>query len=126
MFLRVRVDSDHRNPEEQSAERRMHRSARGGAESTRWVMSAWAMMDGHSIRRSLMLLTITTEHAPATDLGYLLHKHPENVRTVTFPFGDAHVFFPEAADERCTAAVLVEVDPVGLIRRRGRRGKESF
>ena len=23
-----------------------------------------------------MLLTITTTHRPATDLGYLLHKHP--------------------------------------------------
>ena len=71
-----------------------------------------------------MLLTITTEHSPATDLGYLLHKHPENVRTVSFPFGDAHVFFPEASDGRCTAAVLVEVDPIGLIRRRGRKGQE--
>lgn len=73
-----------------------------------------------------MLLTITTEHSPATDLGYLLHKHPGNVRTVTFPFGDAHVFFPEAEDQRCTAALLVEVDPIGLIRRRGRKGQESF
>lgn len=71
-----------------------------------------------------MLLTITTEHSPATDLGYLLHKHPDNVRTVSFPFGDAHVFFPEASDGRCTAAVLVEVDPIGLIRRRGRKGQE--
>ena len=51
-----------------------------------------------------MLLTISTEHAPATDLGFLLHKHPDNVRTVAFPFGDAHVFFPEAGDQRCTAA----------------------
>jgi len=73
-----------------------------------------------------MLLTISTDDRPATDLGYLLHKHPGNVRTVPFPFGDAHVFFPEASDGRCTAAVLVEVDPVGLARRRGRTGKESF
>jgi hypothetical protein len=72
-----------------------------------------------------MLLTISTSHTPATDLGYLLHKHPANVRTVRFPFGDAHVFFPEAAQGRCTAVVLVEVDPVGLVRRRGRKGQES-
>jgi 3' terminal RNA ribose 2'-O-methyltransferase Hen1 len=78
------------------------------------------------IWRSPMLLTISTNHAPATDLGYLLHKHPENVRRVAFPFGDAHVFFPEAEAGRCTAAVLVEVDPVGLMRRRGRKGQESF
>lgn len=74
----------------------------------------------------LLLLTITTDHTPATDLGYLLHKHPDNVRTVAFPFGDAHVFFPEAGDRRCTAAVLVEVDPIGLIRKQGRQGQESF
>ena len=41
-----------------------------------------------------MLQTISTDHAPATDLGCPLHKHPGNVRTVSFPFGDAHVFFP--------------------------------
>ena len=73
-----------------------------------------------------MLLTITLTHPPATDLGWLLHKHPDGVRTVPFPFGDAHVFFPEATDERCTAALLVEVDPVGLVRRRGGKGQESF
>lgn len=73
-----------------------------------------------------VLLTISTTHPPATDLGHLLHKHPDNVRTVAFPFGDAHVFFPEATEERCTAAVLVEVDPVGLVRRRGRKGQEPF
>ena len=73
-----------------------------------------------------MLLTISTDVQPATDLGYLLHKHPGNVRTVSFPFGDAHVFFPEAGEERCTAALLMEVDPVGLVRRRGRRGREPF
>src|SRR5204863_365963 len=33
------------------------------------------------------------------------------------PFGRAHVFYPEASDERCTAALLLDVDPVGLIRR---------
>ncbi len=73
-----------------------------------------------------MLLTISTDVQPATDLGYLLHKHPGNVRTVSFPFGDAHVFFPEAGEARCTAALLVEVDPVGLVRRRGRKGREPF
>jgi 3' terminal RNA ribose 2'-O-methyltransferase Hen1 len=67
-----------------------------------------------------MLLTISTTHRPATDLGYLLHKNPANVRTVNLAFGQAHVFYPEAGDERCTAALLVEIDPVGLVR--GRKG----
>jgi 3' terminal RNA ribose 2'-O-methyltransferase Hen1 len=69
-----------------------------------------------------MLLTITSETVPATDLGFLLHKHPANVRSVELSFGHAHVFYPEAADERCTAAVLLEVDPIGLVRRGRMRG----
>ncbi len=65
-----------------------------------------------------MLLSISTTHRPATDLGFLLHKNPASVRTVEFPFGPAHVFYPEASPERCTATVLVEIDPVGLVRNR--------
>jgi 3' terminal RNA ribose 2'-O-methyltransferase Hen1 len=64
-----------------------------------------------------MLLTITTTHMPATDLGHLLHKHPERLQSFSLPFGEAHVFYPEATEERCTAALLLDVDPVGLIRR---------
>src|SRR5579863_5451292 len=67
-----------------------------------------------------MLLTLTTTHQPATDLGYLLHKNPARVQTEELSFGKAHVFYPEAQDARCTAAILLEVDPVGLVR--GRRG----
>ena len=64
-----------------------------------------------------MLLTLTLTRSPATDLGYLLHKHPERVQEFPLPFGAAHVFYPEVSDERCTAALLLDVDPVGLIRR---------
>lgn len=67
-----------------------------------------------------MLLTITTTLAPATDLGYLLHKHPGRVQSFELSVGTAHVFYPEATEQRCTAAVLLEVDPVGLVRGRGR------
>ncbi|NOT30556.1 MAG: 3' terminal RNA ribose 2'-O-methyltransferase Hen1 [Planctomycetes bacterium] len=63
-----------------------------------------------------MLLTITTTARPATDLGFLLHKNPSAVRSVDLAFGAAHVFYPEATDERCTAALLLEVDPVKLVR----------
>ncbi|WP_221089937.1 3' terminal RNA ribose 2'-O-methyltransferase Hen1 [Deinococcus aquaedulcis] len=63
-----------------------------------------------------MLLTITTTHQPATDLGFLLMKHPERVLERTLPFGRSLVFYPEAAPERTTAALLVEVDPVALSR----------
>lgn len=67
-----------------------------------------------------MLLTITTTHRPATDLGYLLHKSPSRVQTFELPFGVGHVFYSEATAERCTAALLIEVDPIGLVR--GARG----
>src|SRR3954452_13914803 len=64
-----------------------------------------------------MLLTLTLTRPPATDLGYLLHKHPERVQEFPLPFGAAHVFYPEATEERCTDALLLDVDPIGLIRR---------
>jgi 3' terminal RNA ribose 2'-O-methyltransferase Hen1 len=73
-----------------------------------------------------MLLTITTTRPPATDLGFLLHKHPDRVQAFELPFGRAHVFYPEAGEARCTAALLVDVDPVGLARGGGRRGGEAF
>ena len=70
-----------------------------------------------------MLLTLTTTYSPATDLGYLLHKNPDRVQSFELSFGQAHVFYPEAGPERCTAALLLEMDPVGLVRhRRGPAG----
>ncbi|HEV8428676.1 MAG TPA: 3' terminal RNA ribose 2'-O-methyltransferase Hen1 [Pyrinomonadaceae bacterium] len=71
-----------------------------------------------------MLLTITCTTAPATDLGYLLHKNPARLHSFPLSFGQAHVFYPEATNERCTAALLLDVDPVGLVRnRRGPAGE---
>lgn len=66
-----------------------------------------------------MLLTITTTHTPATELGYLLHKHPDRCQSLSLSFGQAHVFYPEANEERCTVALLLDVDPVKLVRGRG-------
>ncbi|MDO9353799.1 MAG: 3' terminal RNA ribose 2'-O-methyltransferase Hen1 [Solirubrobacteraceae bacterium] len=64
-----------------------------------------------------MLLTLTLTGPGATDLGYLLHKHPDRVQEFSLPFGKAQVFYPEAEPERCTAALMLEIDPVGLVRR---------
>lgn len=66
-----------------------------------------------------MLLTISTTHNPATDLGYLLHKHPDRCQSFDLSFGKAHVFYPEADQEQCTACLLLDVDPVGLVRGKG-------
>jgi 3' terminal RNA ribose 2'-O-methyltransferase Hen1 len=71
-----------------------------------------------------MLLTITYTGNPATDLGYLLHKSPSRVHSFEQVFGKAHVFYPETSPERCTAALLLEIDPIGLVRnRRGPSGE---
>lgn len=71
-----------------------------------------------------MLLTITTTYQPATDLGYLLHKHPERAQTFPQSFGQVHVFYPVVSQERCTAALLLDVDAVKLVR--GPRGAASM
>ncbi len=67
-----------------------------------------------------VLLTVTTTHRPATDLGYLLFKHPDRVQEFRRSFGTVTVFYPEATDQRCTVAVLLEIDPVRLTRSFGR------
>jgi len=71
-----------------------------------------------------MLLTISTEHEPATDLGYLLHKHPDRLQTFDLSFGKAHVYYPEAGQNRCAACLLLDVDPVGMVR--GKNRNQSF
>ena len=71
-----------------------------------------------------MLITINNTRPPATDLGYLLHKNPDRVQSFDLSFGKAHVFYPEATNESCTAALLLDVDPVALVRtRRGPSGE---
>ena len=66
-----------------------------------------------------MLLSVTTTHRPAADLGYLLHKHPDRAQRFDVSTGTAHVFYPEVTEERTTATLLLEVDPVGLVRKGG-------
>src|SRR5438105_10001467 len=71
-----------------------------------------------------MLLTITTTHRPAGDLGFLLHKHPDRFQSFDLSFGKAHVFYPEVGPERCMACLMLEVDPVGMVR--GQRADQGF
>jgi len=71
-----------------------------------------------------MLLALTTTHRPATDLGYLLHKNPARLHSFDLSFGKAHLFYPEATDHRCTAGMLLDVDPVGLVR--GKLGQSDI
>jgi 3' terminal RNA ribose 2'-O-methyltransferase Hen1 len=73
-----------------------------------------------------MLLTITTTHRPATDLSHLLHKHPARLQSVELSQGHAHIFYPHADDEKCTAALVLDIDPIGLVRKSGEGGPDSF
>jgi 3' terminal RNA ribose 2'-O-methyltransferase Hen1 len=66
-----------------------------------------------------MFLSIATTHRPATDLGFLLHKHPDRLHEIELTFGKAWVFYPEASEERCEAALVLDVDPVSLVRGKG-------
>ncbi|MEW2131755.1 3' terminal RNA ribose 2'-O-methyltransferase Hen1 [Streptomyces sp. NPDC005435] len=73
-----------------------------------------------------MFLTISTRGTaatPATDLGYLLHKHPDHAQTFATSHGTAHVFYPQADAGRCTAALLLEIDPVALVRKGKGKGR---
>ena len=64
-------------------------------------------------------LSIATTCRPATDLGFLLHKHPDRVHETELAFGKSYVFYPEATEARCEAALVLDIDPVGLVRGRG-------
>jgi 3' terminal RNA ribose 2'-O-methyltransferase Hen1 len=63
-----------------------------------------------------MLLTISTTHRPATDLGFLLHKNPARAQSLDLAFGQAQMFYPEATETRCTFALLLDLHPVELVR----------
>jgi 3' terminal RNA ribose 2'-O-methyltransferase Hen1 len=71
----------------------------------------------------LTISTSGTQERPATDLGFLLHKHPGRKQAFSTSHGTAHVFYPEATAERCTAALLLDVDPVTLVRRGKGKGR---
>ena len=80
----------------------------------------------HRYDSPIMLLTLLTTHSPATDLGYLLYKNPARPQSFDMGFGIAHVFYPEASESKCTAALLLDIDPVGLVRNRRGPAGESF
>jgi len=66
-----------------------------------------------------MFLSIATTHRPATDIGFLLHKHPDRVHETETGFGKAYVFYPVASEARCEAVLLLDIDPISLVRGRG-------
>ncbi|SEC23686.1 3' terminal RNA ribose 2'-O-methyltransferase Hen1 [Streptomyces sp. TLI_105] len=95
--------------------------------AVKWWRSenAWSVGRGAPIleRVFLTISTYGNPERPATDLGFLLHKHPERAQAFSTSYGTAHVLYPEASAERCTAALLLEVDPVALVRRGKGKGR---
>ena len=73
-----------------------------------------------------MILNITTTHQPATDLGYLLHKHPDKLQTFDLAVGKAHVFYPESTNEKATASLLLDIDPIDMVRHAHNLGGDGF
>ena len=73
-----------------------------------------------------MLLEISTTHSPATDLGYLLHKHPDRLQSFKMACGKAHIFYPEATAERATMCLLLDVDPIALVRGKNNAVRKGF
>ncbi len=69
--------------------------------------------------------SMTSPMTDAADLGYLVHKHPDKAQSFETAVGTAHVFWPEVTERRSTVALLLEVDPIGLVRRRGHTGRDS-
>ncbi|PRY15110.1 3' terminal RNA ribose 2'-O-methyltransferase Hen1 [Kineococcus rhizosphaerae] len=67
-----------------------------------------------------MILTLHAQRpapdVPAGDLGFLLHKHPDRVLTAEHGAVTTHVLYPQSTPEDCEVAVLLDVDPVGLVR----------
>ncbi|XUM21492.1 3' terminal RNA ribose 2'-O-methyltransferase Hen1 [Bradyrhizobium oligotrophicum S58] len=66
-----------------------------------------------------MYLAIATTHQPATDLGFLLNKHPDRLHELALTYGKALIFYPEATEQRCEAVLMLDVDPIGLVRGKG-------
>ena len=86
----------------------------------------WGDRSASTSETARVLLTITSTAESATDLGFLLHKHPDKVQSFDVSMGRTHVFYPEVSDTRCTAALLLEVDPVGLVRGKRFGGNDAF
>ncbi len=98
-----------------------------GRKTRCWRAVRWAILG----RVFMSISTTGSAESPATDLGFLLHKHPGKVQRFTTSHGEAHVFYPEAGDEVCTAALLLDIDPIALVRKgrghgRGRGGSPDF
>ena len=74
-----------------------------------------------------MLLTITYTGQNTPELGFLLHKNPCRPQKFELSYGCAYIFYPEISNERTTAALLLDIDPIDLARgKAGSSGEKLF
>ncbi|QNR23609.1 3' terminal RNA ribose 2'-O-methyltransferase Hen1 [Croceimicrobium hydrocarbonivorans] len=73
-----------------------------------------------------MLLNISTTHKPATDLGFLLHKHPDKFQSFELTIGQAHVYYPESSEDRSTISLLLDIDPIDMVKKARRLNGAEF
>ena len=73
-----------------------------------------------------MILNISTTHYPATDLGFLLHKHPDRFQTFELAVGKVYVFYPEKSKEKTTVSMLLDIDPIDMVHNAGKAGNGGF
>lgn len=59
----------------------------------------------------------------ARDLGFLLHKHPDNLHMRDTGAGTASIFYSEVGDQRTTAVLYLELDAVELVRGKNRQAE---
>ncbi len=84
------------------------------------------VMARYNTHANEMIINITTTHKPATDLGYLLHKHPDKFQTLELAVGKAHVFYPEKSEDRTTISLLLDIDPIDMVRGARNLDGDSF
>ncbi|MFZ4843620.1 methyltransferase domain-containing protein [Mycetocola saprophilus] len=72
-----------------------------------------------------MYLSITLTGSHASGLNHLLHKHPDRVHRREKNGSTATVFTPVFEPDRATVGLLLEVDPIGLVRGQG-AARDSF
>jgi 3' terminal RNA ribose 2'-O-methyltransferase Hen1 len=58
-------------------------------------------------------------------MGYLLLKNPARVHSFDLAFGKAHVFYSELSDVKSAVCLLLDIDPVALVRGRSQSAGES-
>lgn len=73
-----------------------------------------------------MILNITTTHKPATDLGYLLHKHPDKFQSFNISMGKVHIFYPESSNDKSTISLLLDIDPIEMVKGKSNFSKNGF